>query len=98
MHGEMGYLAENNDKRTNPSTILEGAKCALVVGDLYASRDESVDSPLKPGLGRIARYARGKDYHKLIKKRRSRLSSIRRPCPSGNSQSARGSDGWASTR
>jgi len=73
MHGEMGYLAENNDKRTNPSTILEGAKCALVVGDLYASRDESVDSPLKPGLGRIARYARGKDYHKLIKKRLVKL-------------------------
>lgn len=73
MHGEMGYLAENNDKRTNPSTILEDAKCALVVGDLYASRDESVDSPLKPGLGRIARYARGKDYHKLIKKRLVKL-------------------------
>lgn len=73
MHGEMGYLAENNEKRTNPSTILEGAKCALVVGDLYASRDDNTDKPLEPGHGRIARYARGRDYHRLIKKRLVKL-------------------------
>lgn len=73
MHGEMGYLAQNNDKRTHPSTILEDAKCALVVGDLYASRDDNVDSMMEPGQGRIARYARGKDYHKLIKKRLVKL-------------------------
>ena len=73
MHGEMWYLAENNDKRTEPSRIVDGAKCALVVGDLYSSRDDNVDSPLEPGQGRIARYARGKDYHKLIKKRLVKL-------------------------
>ena len=73
MHSEMGYLAENNDKRTAPSTILEGAKCALVVGDLYASRDDNVDSALESGHGRIARYARGRDYHKLMKKRLVKL-------------------------
>lgn len=73
MHGEMGYLAQNNDKRTNPSTIMDAARCALVVGDLYASRDDNIDEPLKPGHGRIARYARGRDYHKLIKKRLVKL-------------------------
>lgn len=73
MHGEMGYLAQNNDKRTKPSMILESAKCALVVGDLYASRDNNIDSVTEPGQGRIARYARGKDYHKLIKKRLVKL-------------------------
>ncbi len=73
MHGEMSYLAENNDKRTDPSTILEGAKCALVVGDLYASREDNADPALPSGHGRIARYARGKDYHKLIKKRLVKL-------------------------
>lgn len=73
MHGEMGYLAQNNDKRTNPSEILEGGRCALVVGDLYASRDDNVDESLEDGHGRIARYARGKDYHKLIKKRLVKL-------------------------
>lgn len=73
MHGEMGYLATNNDKRAEPSTILDGARCALVVGELYASRSDDADPPMQPGQGRIARYARGRDYHKLIKKRLVKL-------------------------
>lgn len=73
MHGEMGYLAINNDKRTEPSTILDGARCALVVGDLYASRSDNAEPQTQPGRGRIARYARGKDYHKLMKKRLVKL-------------------------
>ncbi len=69
MHGEMGYLEEHRAIKANPGLIFDGARCALVVGDLYASRDDNVDPPIEPGRGRIARYARGKDYHKLIKKR-----------------------------
>ncbi len=69
MHGEMGYLDEHRELRANPAGILEGAGCALMVGDLYAGRDDHLDDPLEPGHGRIARYARGRDYHKLIKKR-----------------------------
>lgn len=73
MHGEMGYLDQHRDLKANPGRIIEGARCALVVGDLYASRDDNIDHPLEPGTGRIARYARGRDYHKLIKKRLVRL-------------------------
>lgn len=69
MHGEMGYLEEHRDIKANPQNIMDGARCALVVGDLYASRDDNIDPPLRPGSGRVARYARGRDYHKLIKKR-----------------------------
>lgn len=69
MHGEMGYLKDHRAIKAEPGQILDGARCALVVGDLYASRDDTIDPPLEPGHGRIARYARGKDYHKLIKKR-----------------------------
>lgn len=67
--GEMGYLDEHRDLKANPGQIFDGARCALVVGDLYASRDDIEDPPIELGHGRIARYARGKDYHKLIKKR-----------------------------
>ena len=69
MHGEMGYLDEHRDLKANPEHIIDGARCALVVGDLYASRDDNIDPEIEPGSGRIARYARGRDYHKLIKKR-----------------------------
>ncbi len=40
-----------------------------MVADLYTSRADNVDAPLNPNEGRIARYARGKDYHKVMKKR-----------------------------
>lgn len=68
-HGEMGYLANNLDVRLDPANLLEGAKSAVVVADLYATRADNTDEPLGAGEGRIARYARGRDYHTVIKKR-----------------------------
>ena len=37
-HGEMGYLANNLDVRLNPANLMEGARSAVVVADLYATR------------------------------------------------------------
>tara|TARA_R110000868_G_scaffold411617_1_gene706180 strand:- start:263217 stop:264173 length:957 start_codon:yes stop_codon:yes gene_type:complete len=68
-HGEMAWLDRNTDLRKNPDQLIDDARSVLMVADLYASRRDNVDEPLKPGEGRIARYARGKDYHKVMKKR-----------------------------
>ncbi len=72
-HGSMGYMAEHAAVREDPGRVLEGAKSAVVVADLYATRDANTDGPLKPGEGRIARYARGRDYHTVLRKRLIRL-------------------------
>ena len=69
MHGTMGWMENYTDVRTDPGKLIEDAMSILVVGDIYCSRDANQDPPIKPGQGKIARYARGKDYHKLIKKR-----------------------------
>lgn len=67
-HGSMQYLAEHADLKADPAQLLKGAKSAIMVADLYATRnDESVDVP--DGHGRVARYARGGDYHAIMKKR-----------------------------
>lgn len=68
-HGEMGYLQEHAELRADPAKVLEGAKSAILVADLYATRNDNIDSPLNPGEGRVARYARGRDYHTVLKKR-----------------------------
>lgn len=65
----MAWLDRNTDLRKNPDQLIDDARSVLMVADLYASRRDNVDEPLKPGEGRIARYARGKDYHKVMKKR-----------------------------
>lgn len=69
MHGTMSWIEEHTDLRTDPSKIIEDARSILVVADVYASRDDDVDPPIQIGHGKIARYARGRDYHKVMKKR-----------------------------
>jgi epoxyqueuosine reductase len=67
-HGEMDWLAENLDKRLDPSQLLAGARAIIVVADRLPNVDEPTD--VTDGVpGRIARYAQVSDYHKVIKKR-----------------------------
>jgi epoxyqueuosine reductase len=68
-HGSMGWLADHADVRTDPSKLLDGARSAVMVADLYASRAGEPEPVCPPGAGRVARYARGRDYHRAIKKR-----------------------------
>lgn len=63
MHGEMGYMARNVALREDPSGLLPGAKSAVVVALNYH----------RPEPGSIAAYARGTDYHDVI---RARLDSL----------------------
>ncbi|OAB62557.1 hypothetical protein AY599_13940 [Leptolyngbya valderiana BDU 20041] len=67
-HGSMAYLARHADLKADPSQLLDGATCAVMVADLYATRDDEPDD-VPDGRGRIARYARGGDYHQIMKKR-----------------------------
>lgn len=68
-HGSMAYLEAHFELRTEPARLLDGARSIIMVADQYAQRGDAADRPLEPGRGRIARYARGRDYHKTIKKR-----------------------------
>ncbi|MBL4698718.1 MAG: tRNA epoxyqueuosine(34) reductase QueG [Phycisphaerales bacterium] len=74
MHGTMAWMENYTDVRTDPGKLIDDAKSILVVGDVYTSRSENVDPPIEQGRGKIARYARGKDYHKLMKKRLMKLA------------------------
>ncbi|TVQ61229.1 MAG: tRNA epoxyqueuosine(34) reductase QueG [Phycisphaerales bacterium] len=67
--GSMAYLAEHADVRTDPAKLLDGARSALMVADLYGTRNGWDEEDPQAGVGRIARYARGRDYHSVIKKR-----------------------------
>jgi len=74
-HGEMAYLARNLDVRLDPAKMVPGAKSIICVADRYegiTSRGRHVKTS-KPGMGRIARYARGEDYHTVMRKRLTTL-------------------------
>jgi len=67
--GEMHYLARTAAKRADVTRVLPSVRSVIVLGTLY-----NVDRPystelLDPGVARIARYARGDDYHDVLKTR-----------------------------
>ena len=68
--GEMGYLGRNARKRGDLRRLWPRTRAALIVAMRYAPEEET---PHAPGRGRIARYARGGDYHKFMKKRLIRV-------------------------
>jgi epoxyqueuosine reductase len=68
-HGEMDYLAAAT--RSEPHALLPGAKSLIVVALPYgrdAARDR-VAGNVVPLTGLVARYARGADYHDVLRRR-----------------------------
>jgi epoxyqueuosine reductase len=68
--GTMAYLHRNRAGRHNPAALLPGARAIIVAAVNYYRADAS--TPSTPS-GRIARYALGRDYHKVVKKKLIRL-------------------------
>jgi epoxyqueuosine reductase len=71
MHGEMGYLARPDavEKRADPAVLVPGACSAVVVAMEYFQPDDTPPAADDPSRGVVARYARGDDYHDLMKER-----------------------------
>ena len=68
-HADMDFMAENVEKRLHPEKLVPGAKCVICLAVSYARSDDPDDD----SDAYIARYARGRDYHKLLKKRATAL-------------------------
>ncbi len=60
-HGEMDYMRRGAEKRRNPQLVLPGARSVVVLAMNYFQGDAAAAKE-----GRIARYARGDDYHDVI--------------------------------
>src|SRR5579863_6595565 len=77
MHGEMAWLARNVPVRArlDGDGIRPGAKSVICISRRYQRplTDEGDDSPL---TARIARYARGRDYHGFLRRRIRRLATF----------------------
>ena len=61
-HGEMKYMENNFEKRTDPRKLVEGAKSVISVLLNYYPKEKQVENTYK-----ISKYAYGKDYHIVVK-------------------------------
>ncbi len=69
-HGTMAWMGRTPEKRADPRQILPECRSIISVGVNYLTEHRADE---RPGYGRIARYAWGKDYHKVIGDRLKQL-------------------------
>ena len=68
-HGDMGYMAESAVVRADPARFLPGARSVVCVALSYHDAHEPAE-PGGPGdRAVVARYARRRDYHRVVKRR-----------------------------
>lgn len=74
-HGEMGYMAKHGTKRSRPDELEPGTLRVISVRmDYFPPEAMSIQTVLNDkSMGLISRYATGRDYHKLIRKRLQKL-------------------------
>lgn len=73
-HGEMGWLANNPERRADPRTLWSGVRSIIMLGVNYGPDDDPLQVLQQRDRGAISTYARGDDYHDLIKKRLKSLA------------------------
>lgn len=61
-HGQMSYMANNFDKRLDPTLLVEGSKSVVSLLLNYYPENHQRDGTFK-----ISKYAYGEDYHFVIK-------------------------------
>lgn len=80
----MAYLARNLEPREDPKQLLAGARSIIAVAMNYRREDDnappgasgfhgSPEQPAAAPAGRVARYARGRDYHLVLRERLTQL-------------------------
>jgi epoxyqueuosine reductase len=78
-HGEMDYMASHGMKRARPAELVPGTVRAIVARMDYLPlqegwREREAARQLEPGAAVVSMYARGRDYHKVLRNRLAQLA------------------------
>ena len=73
--GDMEWLAETAARRAQPTAMWPGARSALVLTMNYGPDHDPMDNLAARSHGNVSVYARGRDYHDVIKGRLKQLAS-----------------------
>ena len=70
-HAGMHWMERDPARRADPRNLLPGCRSVVVLAMNYwpGPRDDTA-----PGRGRVATYARGRDYHKVLGRKLARLT------------------------
>ena len=80
-HGTMGYMAHHGTKRARPAELVPGTVSVITARMHYLPRatpegwrDTELYRPRQTQQGTVSIYARGRDYHKVLRQRLQQLA------------------------
>ncbi|MGB2389024.1 MAG: epoxyqueuosine reductase, partial [Henriciella sp.] len=73
-HGSMTWMQETLERRKMPTSMWPEAKSAIVVGMNYGPDIDPLAVLDRPDLAGVSVYAKGSDYHDVLKKRLKQLA------------------------
>jgi epoxyqueuosine reductase len=80
-HGGMGYMAAHGLRRARPAALVPGTVSVITARMDYLPRavddgwvEQETAALAAPGRGVVSVYARGRDYHKVLRRRLQRLA------------------------
>lgn len=81
-HGEMAYMASHGLKRARPAELVPGTLSVLTARMNYLPRDavpewqtQESSRPSQVTQGTVSIYARGRDYHRVLRQRLAKLAA-----------------------
>ena len=66
-HGDMIWMENRANERSNPATLWPEVRSVIILGMSYAPADDPMALADRPDKARISVYARGRDYHDVVK-------------------------------
>jgi len=75
-HASMHWLAETALRRSHPQNLWPDAKSAVIFGMNYGPETDPMATLTQADVGTISVYARGRDYHDVMKGRLKELAGL----------------------
>jgi len=73
-HGEMDWMERNSARRSNPAVLWPEARSVVVLGANYGPASDPRESLSHASHATISAYARGADYHDVLKTKLKQLA------------------------
>ena len=72
-HGDMAWMDNADGRRGDPKALMPDARTIIVLGANYGPHEDPLAAPERRDRGAISIYARGRDYHNVLKKKLKQL-------------------------
>ena len=73
-HGQMAWMESRTQWRSDPSVLWPEARSVIMLAEPYTPLHDPLDDLNQKDLGVVSVYARGRDYHDVVKKRLKRVA------------------------